>query len=97
MPFVLYKFNLHNYVEIFNMEKITPDIVAKSSLSDFKELEIQSRSNIMVLRLECILIMDLRHLEESKMLGLTLILEEVRWPEIMAHCHIVVRMQKHRV
>ena len=31
------------------MEKITPDIVGKLSLSDFKELGIQSRSNIMAL------------------------------------------------
>ena len=41
-------------MEIFNMEKITPDIVGKLSLSDFKELGMQSHSNIMALQLECI-------------------------------------------
>ena len=50
MAFVLQKLNLHNYTEIFNMEKITPVIVGKLSLSDFKELGMQSHSNIMALR-----------------------------------------------
>ena len=36
------------------MEKITPDIVGKLSLSDFKELGMQSPSDIVVLQLECI-------------------------------------------
>jgi hypothetical protein len=41
-------------MEIFYMEKIMPNIVGKLSLSDFKESGMQSRSDNMVLRLECI-------------------------------------------
>ena len=47
MAFVLQKLNLENYIQMFNAEKITPNIVGKLSLADFKELGMQSRKNIM--------------------------------------------------
>ena len=45
--------SLDHFIEKFNAEKITPDIVGKLSLNEFKELGIQNRANIMALRLEC--------------------------------------------
>ncbi len=54
MASVLRKLNLENYMEMFYAEKITPDIVGKLSLSDFRELGMQSRKGIMTLRLECV-------------------------------------------
>ena len=54
MASVLQKLNLENYVQMFNAEKITPNIVGKLSLADFKELGMQSRKDIMSLRLECV-------------------------------------------
>ena len=54
MASVLQKLNLGNYVQMFNAEKITPNIVGKLPLADFKELGMQSRKDIMSLRLECV-------------------------------------------
>ena len=54
MASVLQKLNLENYVQMFNAEKITHNIVGKLSLADFKELGMQSREDIMSLRLECV-------------------------------------------
>ena len=54
MASVLQKLNLDNYVQMFNAEKITPNIVGKLSLADFKELGKQSRKGIKSLRLECV-------------------------------------------
>ena len=54
MAFVLQKLNLENYIQMFNAEKITPNIVGKLSLADFKELGMQSRKDIMSVRLECV-------------------------------------------
>ena len=53
MEHVLTGLNLDHFIEKFNAEKITPDIVGKLSLNEFKELGIQNRANIMALRLEC--------------------------------------------
>ena len=47
MAFVLQKLNLENYIQMFNAEKITPIIVGKLSLADFKELGMQSHKDIM--------------------------------------------------
>ena len=54
MAFVLQKLNLENYIQMFNAEKITPNIVGKLSLADFKELGMQSHKDIMSVRLECV-------------------------------------------
>jgi hypothetical protein len=50
---VLQKLNLELLTEKFDMEKITPHIVGKLSLSEFKKLGLQNRNDIMTLRLEC--------------------------------------------
>ena len=54
MASVLRKLNLENYMEMFYAEKITPNMVGKLSLSDFRELGMQSRKDIMTLHLECV-------------------------------------------
>ena len=42
-----------NYTDKFSSEKITPDLVGKLSLSDFRELGVQNRNEVMKLRMEC--------------------------------------------
>ena len=53
MPSVLQKLKLENVIERFEMEKITPDIVGKLTLGEFKQLGLQNRAEIMALRVEC--------------------------------------------
>ena len=50
---LLKKFDLTNVVTKFQIEKITPDIVGKLSLTDFQCLGITNRRIIMDLRVEC--------------------------------------------
>ena len=53
MASILQKLNLDLFIEKFDMEKITPDLVGKLSLYVFKELGVQNRSDIMALRVKC--------------------------------------------
>lgn len=53
MASILRKLKLEYFIERFEMEKITPDLVGKLSLNDFKELGVQNRSDIMALRVKC--------------------------------------------
>ena len=53
MARVLRKLNLELFIEKFNMEKITPDLVGKLSLNEFEKLGVQNRDDIMALRVEC--------------------------------------------
>jgi hypothetical protein len=50
---ILRKLKLDYSIERFKIEKITPDLVGKRSLNEFKELEVQNRGDIMALRMEC--------------------------------------------
>ena len=50
---VLQKLKLESVRERFESEKITPDIVNKLSLNEFKELGVQNHFDIMALRVEC--------------------------------------------
>lgn len=54
MSFILQKLRLDHFEERFTSEKITPDLVCKLSLNDFKELGIQNHSDIMSIRVECV-------------------------------------------
>ena len=42
MARVLRKLNLELFIEKFNMEKITPDLVGKLSLNEFEKLGVQN-------------------------------------------------------
>lgn len=53
MESILRKLKLDYLIERFNIEKITPDLVGKLSLNEFKELGVQNRNDIMVVRMEC--------------------------------------------
>lgn len=53
MASVLRKLKLEYFIERFDMEKITPDLVGRLSLNEFKELGLQNRNDIMALRIEC--------------------------------------------
>jgi hypothetical protein len=50
---ILRKLKLDYSIERFKIEKITPDLVGKLSLNEFKELGVQNRGDIMALRMEC--------------------------------------------
>jgi hypothetical protein len=50
MECVLRKLKLVHLANNFNHEKITPDLVGKLSLSNFKELGAQNRDKIMKLQ-----------------------------------------------
>lgn len=50
---VLQKLKLENVTERFEMEKITPDIVNKLTLDEFKQSGLYNRAEIMALRVEC--------------------------------------------
>ena len=52
MTRVLRKLNLELFIEKFNMEKITPDLVGKLSLNEFEKLGVQNRDDIMASRLK---------------------------------------------
>ena len=52
MTRVLGKLNLELFIEKFNMEKITPDLVGKLSLNEFEKLRVQNRDDIMASRVE---------------------------------------------
>ena len=70
---VLQKLNLELLTEKFDMEKITPDIVGKLSLSEFKKLGLQNRNDIMTLRLECAKYMDQRNRKEVSQMNVALL------------------------
>ena len=53
MASVLRQLKLDHFIERFDTEKITPDLVGKLSLNEFKELGVQNRNDIMALRIEC--------------------------------------------
>ena len=53
MASVLRRLKLDHLIDKFISEKITPDLVAKLSLNDFRELEVHNRNEIMKLRIEC--------------------------------------------
>ena len=53
MESILRKLKLDYLIKRFNIEKITPDLVGKLSLNEFKELGVQNRNDIMVVRMEC--------------------------------------------
>ena len=50
---VLHKLKLDHFIDKFSSEKITPDLVGKLSLSEFRELGVQNRNEVMKLRMEC--------------------------------------------
>ena len=47
------KLKLDYFIGKFNGEKITPGLIGKLSLNDFRELGVQNRNDIMTLRMEC--------------------------------------------
>ena len=53
MAAVLKNHNLGNLTEVFTREKITPDIVSLMSASEMKQLGVNSREDMMKLRIEC--------------------------------------------
>ena len=53
MSSVLQRLNLKLFAKKFDVEKITPDLVGKLPLDEFKKLGMQNCNNIMALRLEC--------------------------------------------
>ncbi|CAB3979267.1 tRNA (uracil-O(2)-)-methyltransferase [Paramuricea clavata] len=53
MESILRKLKLDYLIERFNIEKITPNLVGKLSLNEFKKLGVQNRNDIMVVRMEC--------------------------------------------
>ena len=53
MAHVSRKLNLEPFIEKFRMENITPDVVGKLFLNEFKKLGVQNRDGIMALRVEC--------------------------------------------
>ena len=50
MAHMLRKLNLELFIEKFNMEKITPDLVGKLSLNEFKKLGVQNRDGVMAFK-----------------------------------------------
>ena len=50
---VLHKLKLDHFIDKFSSEKITPDLVGKLSLSEFRELGVQNRNEVMKLQMEC--------------------------------------------
>ena len=53
MASVLRRLKLDHLIDKFISEKITPDLVGKLSLNDFRELGVHNRNEIMKLRIEC--------------------------------------------
>ena len=54
MEFILKKVGLGSYIEAFENEKITPDVVCKMSLHDMHCVGLNDRSDIMKLRTACV-------------------------------------------
>ena len=53
MASVLPRLKLDHLIDKFISEKITPDLVGKLSLNDFRELGVHNRNEIMKLRIKC--------------------------------------------
>ena len=53
MASILKRHNLGNLIEVFQKEKITPDLVSLLSVSEMNQLGINNRADTMKLRMEC--------------------------------------------
>ena len=79
MASVLRQLKLEHFIERFDTEKITPDLVGKLSLNEFKELGVQNRNDIMALRIECTKYGSERGMREMSVDLLNLIFQDVFW------------------